>query len=338
MADVYSATVLQAARAWLKENNNKKFELRPVNTNIMAAFLRDREFTMPALSQIKEATTQTTTAMYYTKKDFTINTSKSNTPSGEKSGTSSVNLTWAQAGFAIDLPSKQYDGNEVARVKGFAMSLYNAEKTFWSSFDSTLLAYLVSNKTSVTSASGGGTASSGDFEVLNAEKDEFYNVLDAHMAQNDYAGEFMDIHDTYWKKYARHYAAQGAGNSENLSYQFFGFTTYSSNKIINASGDLSTHYVVPAGGIAILDWNEPANRRGDKLNDGSYLATYQSMFYPEITFDLFVKSAWGDTSSDGGTVQDKTETFEFTLNYSLNTQPFSESGRTAIHKYTIASS
>lgn len=337
MADVYNSTVLQAARAWLKENNNKKFELRPVNTNIMSAFLRDREFTIPALSDIKKATTQTTTTMYFKKKDFTINTSKSNTPSGEKSGTGSVNLTWAKAGFTIDLPSKQYDGNEVARTQGFAMSLFNAERTFWSSFDETLLAYLVSNKTTVTSASGGGTASSGDFEVLFADVDEFYGVVDAHMSQNDYDGEYLDIHDTYWKKYARHYAAQGAANATNLTYQFDGFTTYSSNKIINASGDLSTHYIVPAGGIAILDWNEPANRRGDMGANG-YLGTYQSMFYPEITFDLFVKEAWGDTSSDGGTVQDFTETYEFTMNYSINTQPFTESGRSAIHKYTIASS
>lgn len=337
MANVYASTVLQAARAWIKENNNKKFELRPVNTNIIEAFLRDREFTMPQLAQIKAATTQTTTAMYFTKKDFTINTSKTNTPSGEKSGTSSVNLTWATSGFAIDLPSKQYDGNEVARAQGFGMSLYNAERTFWSNFDSVLLAYLVANKTGVTSASGGGTASNGDFAILNAEADEFYGVVDAHMAQNDYNGEYMDVHDTYWKKWARSYAAQGAANSYNLSYQFDGFTTYSSNKIINASGDMSTHYVMPVGAVAMLDWNEPANRRGDKGANG-YLATYQSMFFPEITFDLFVTEKWGDTSSDGGTVQDFTLTYEMSLNYSLNTQPFTETDRTAIHKYTILAS
>jgi len=335
MANVYSPTVLQAARAWIKENNNKKFELRPVMTDIMSAFLKDRQFTIPNLADIKAATTQTTTAMYFTKKDFTINTTKTNTPTGEKSGTATVDLTWAKAGFAIDLPSKQYDGNEVARAKGFAMSLYNAERTFWSSFDETLLSYLVSNKTSTTAASGGGTATGGDFEIDNANVDEFYNIVDAHMNQNDFAPEYMDIHDTYWKKYARHYAAQGAANSTNLSYQFDGFTTFASNKIINASGDLTTHYIIPNGGIAIIDWNEPANRRGDN-GANAYLGTYQSLFYPEITFDLFVTEKWGDTSSDGGTVQDYTQTFEMTLNYSTNKQP--QTTGTPIFKYTVAAS
>ena len=338
MADVYSATVLQDARAWIKDENNKSFELRPVKTYILPAFLKDRQFTVPNLAEIKAATTQATKAMYFTKKDFTINSSKSNTPSGEKSGTAITTLSWSTKGFAIDLPSKQYDGNEVARMKGFAMSLYNAEKTFWASFDETLLAYLIANKTTVNDAAGGGTESGGDFIISNGEADEFYNVLDAHMAQNDFDGEILDVHDTYWKKYVRHYAAQGSGNSTNLSYQFSGFTTFSSNKIVNGTGVLSTHYIIPKGGVAILDWNEPANKRGDKLNDGSYLGLYQSLFYPEITFDLFVKSAWGDTSSDGGTVQDKTETFEFSLNYSVTTQPFTEAGRSAIMKYVVASS
>ncbi len=337
MADVYSSTVLQDARAFLKDDANKSFELRPVKTNILAAFLRERSFTIPNLAQIKKATTQATKAMYFTKKDFTINTSKSNTPSGEKSGTAITELTWAVKGFTVDLPSKQYDGNEVARQKGFAMSLYNAERTFWAAFDETLLAYLVANKSTVTSASGGGSASSGAFTINYAERDEFYNILDAHMAQNDYDGEILDIHDTYWMKFVRHYAAQGSGNSTNLSYQFHGFTTYASNKIIPASSQLSRHYVVPLYGVAILDWNNPANRRGDNGANG-YLGTFQSLFFPEITFDLFHKEAWGDTGSDGGEVQDFTETFEFSLNYSLTTQPFTESGRTAIMSYEIATS
>jgi len=338
MADVYSSTVLQAARAWLKDESNKKFELRPVKTDILSAFLKDRNFTIPNLGDIKKATTQTTTAMYFTSKDFTINTSKSNTPSGEKSGTASTDLTWAISGFTVDLPSKQYDGNEVARQKGFAMSLYNAEKTFWADFDETLLTYLIANKTTVNDATGGGTETSGDFEINYAERDEFYNILDAHMSMNDFGGETLDVHDTYWRKFVRYYAAQGASNAYNLSFQFDGFNTFSSNKITPGSGELSSHYIIPLNGIAIIDWNEPANRRGDQLNDGSYLGTYQSLFFPELTFDIFVKSAWGDTTLDGGSVQDKTETFEFSLNYALTTQPFTEAGRTAIMKYTVASS
>lgn len=339
MADVYSSTVLQDARSWLKDEDNKKFELRPVKTFILPAFLREREFTVTNLGDIKAATTQATKAMYFTKKDFTINTSKTNSPSGEKSGTSIVTLTWAIKGFTVDLPSKQYDGNEVARMQGFAMSLYNAEKTFWAKFDETLLAYLVANLSTVNDGSEkDGSFTTNTYTINYNAREQFYNIVDALMTMNDFGGEILDIHDTYWKKFVRHYAAQGAANDENLSYQFDGFTTYASNKIVPATSELTTHYIIPLHGVAIIDWNEPANVRRDTKGDGSYLGTYQSLFYPELTFDLFVTRAWGDTSSDGGSVQDLTDTFEFSLNYALTKQPFTEGGREAIYKYVVASS
>ena len=337
MANVYADTVLQDARAWIKEQENKRFELRPVISNIMEAYMRDREYTIPNLAQIKAATTQTTTAMYFKSKDFTIGSAKSNSPSGEKSGTGKLDLSWSTKTFVIDLPAKQYDGNEVNQAKGYAMSLYNAEKTFWSNFETVLAAHLAANISTKNSGTPGGTFASNVMTIANGDVDEFYNIVAAHMQQNDYEQNYLDIHDTFWLRYARLYAAQGAGNSTNLSFQFGGFNTYASNKITPGSGELSTHYIVPDGGLAIVDWNEPANRRGDKGANGE-LMTYQSLFYPDITFDVFVKEAWGDTHNDGGSVQDLTLTFEFALNYALCLQPFTESGRTAIHKYVVASS
>jgi len=84
MANVYADTVLLAARAWIKEQDNKAFELRPVVSNIIEAYLLDREYTIPNLAAIKAATTQTTTAMYFKDKTFTIGTAKSNTLSGQQ--------------------------------------------------------------------------------------------------------------------------------------------------------------------------------------------------------------------------------------------------------------
>ena len=337
MADVYADTVLQSARAWIKDQDNKAFELRPVISNIIEAYMLDREYTIPNLAAIKAATTQTTTAMYFDSKDFAIGTAKTNTPTGEKSGTTTADLTWATRTFIVDLPAKQYDGNEVDQAKGYAMSLYNAEKTFWSNFEELLLAHLVANLSTVNSADGysGGTFTTNDMAIALGDVDEFYNIVSPHMQLNDFKQDYLDIHDTMWLRQSRLYAAQGAGNSTNLSFQFNGFQTFASNKIIPASSDLSTHYIVPKNGLALLDWNEPANRRGKESFANGHLRTYQSMFFPQLTFDLFIKEAWGDTTFDGGTVQYPTLTMEFALNYSLCGQPFTEAGRTPIYKYTV---
>ena len=337
MANVYADTVLQSARAWIKEQDNKAFELRPVVSNIIEAYLLDREYTIPNLAEIKAATTQTTTAMYFKDKTFTIGSAKSNTPSGEKSGSGTADLTWAVKTFVVDLPAKQYDGNEVTQAKGYAMSLYNAEKTFWSNMESALLAHLVANLSTVNDADGyGGTFSTNKMVIAAADIDEFYNIVSPQMQMNDFPQDYLDIHDTMWLRYSRLYAAQGAGNSTNLSFQFGGFNTYASNKILPASSDYSTHYIVPKQGIAILDWNNPRNVMGTGAFANGYLTTYQSLFFPQLTFDVFIKESWGDTTADGGEVQDPTLTLEFALNYSLVTQPFTESGRTAIYKYTVS--
>jgi hypothetical protein len=219
------------------------------------------------------------------------------------------------------------------------MSLYNAEKTFWSNFESALLTHLIANLSTVNDADGyGGTFTTNTMSLASADIDEFYNIVAPQLQMNDFESEYLDIHDTMWLRYARLYAAQGAGNSTNLSFQFGGFNTYASNKILPGSAELTAHYIVPKGGIALVDWNEPANRRGESAFANGYLTTYQSLFFPELTFDVFIKESWGDTSDDGGTVQDPTLTLEFALNYALCTQPFTESGRTAVYKYVVANS
>lgn len=337
MADVYADTVLLNARAFINENQNKKFELRPAKNMVIDAFLRNREFTVPNLAAIKQATTQTTQFEYMKSLAFTIGTAKSNTPSGQKSGSGITSLVWATKTFVIDLPTKQYHGNEVSRDMGFAFSLWNAEKTFWSTMATAGLTYLAANKSTVNSGDGNdGTLGTGTMTIANADKEQFYGIVDGHMYLNNYAGPYIDIYSSYWQKYVRHYQNQGAANDENLQYQFGNFMFHPSNNLSAGTGNLAKHYIIPDGGIVMLDWNELANRNGQKMA-AVELTTVPSLFFPGIEFDLMIKESLGDTTADGGTVQDITLTFEFSLNYSFATQPFTESGRTAIHEYVITS-
>ena len=83
MANTYSDTVLREARLWQEDNIGQEFERRKELTKILPVFLAGQRF-IPDLENIKNATTQATAMMYLKSKDFTINTSKSCTPSGEK--------------------------------------------------------------------------------------------------------------------------------------------------------------------------------------------------------------------------------------------------------------
>ena len=126
MANSRASTVLQAARGFIKASNNKKFELRPEMTNILSGFMQDREFTIPNLADIKKAQIQVTTAMYKTRKAFTIGSSKTCSPSGETSGSGSVNLTWAQKSFTIQIQTKKYANNEIGLTTALANDIMEA--------------------------------------------------------------------------------------------------------------------------------------------------------------------------------------------------------------------
>lgn len=341
-ADAYSDTVLQAARAFIKDENNKKFQLRPTFTNILDVFKRDREYSIPNLAALRMADTQTTTAMYLKKKDFTIGTAKDCAPSGETSGSAKVDLTWATKTIKIVTNYKQHAGNEVSMARALANDLYNAEVSLWTSVDSALLTYLEANKSGVN-AGGSGTFLAGStdiMEITNTNKQYFYNLVTADMQKNNYSPSFLEVHDTMWTAEQRKYINQGAGNSVNTQFQFAGFEFFPSNLItpgvIGNGTYTSVHYIIPSGGVAILDWNDPLNRNGKQIGYQSW-GTFQSLLHPEFTLDLFKVTACGDTSSSGGGTQDYTETWELAFNYALAKQPVPTANETPIFKYGVLS-
>lgn len=335
--DVYADTVLQAARAFLKGDNNKKFQLRPTFTKIIEAFKRDREFTIPSLSSIRKADTQTTTALYLKKKDFTVGSTKSCAPVGQQSGSAKVDLTWTTKTVILKTNFKQHAGNEVSMARALANDLYNAEQSLWTAVDVDLLAYLEANKSGVNDGASGSFDTVNDImAITNTNKTFFYNLVTADMQMNDYSPEFFDVHDPMWSAYQRQYINQGAGNSVNTAFQFDGFIFLPSNLIIpGAIGSntyTSLHYIIPAGGVAIVDWNDPLNRAG-KVSGEKVWMTMQSLIHPEFTLDVYKTSDCADTSADGGSTQDFTEVWEISFTYAKAIQPLPVVGETPIFKY-----
>jgi len=338
-ANAYAETVLQDARAFIKADANKKFQLRPEFTKAMDIFLRDRDFTLPNLGTLRQATTQATTALYLKKKAFTVGTTKGCSPSGEQSGSGSVALTWGTKNVIIKTNFKQHAGNEVAQARALANDLYNAEVSLWTNIDQDLIDYLNTNRSGVN-AGGSGTfdAVNDIMAVTLANENYFYNLVTADMQKNNYSPSFLELHDTMWTAKQRQYVNQGAGNSANTAFQFAGFEFFPSNLItpgtIGGNTYTSLHYIVPAGGVAIVDWNDPLNR-ANKVSGEKSWTTMQSLLRPEFTFDVYKISDCADTSADGGGTQDFTETWEISFNYAKAVQPISVATETPIFKYGV---
>jgi hypothetical protein len=335
--NVYADTVLQEARAFIKDESNKKFQLKPEFTKAIELFVKDREFTLPNLAELRSATTRATKALYLKKKQFTVGTGKSCTPTGETSGSAAVTLSWANRNVKLVTNYKQFAGNEVAQARALANDLYNAEVSLWTAVDQILVDYLEANKSGVN-AGGSGTFNATDdiMEVAKARENFFYNLVTADMLKNNYNPEYLELHDTMWTAAQRQYVNQGGGNSVNTAFQFAGFEFFPSNLLTPDSGFDSVHYVVPTGGVAILDWNDPLNRSNAVSGEKAW-TTMQSILRPEFTFDVFKVTSCADTTSVGGGTQDLTETWEISLNFATAVQPVATTDETPIFKYGIKS-
>lgn len=346
-ANTYSDTTLQAARAFIKADNNKKFNLKPTLSNILPVFMKGREFTIPELNKIRSADTQTTSALYLKKGSFSTGTSKSCSPSGATAGSGKVDLTWATVNVVVKVSKKQHFGNQVGVDMALANNLYNAEQALWLELDTTLLAYLEANKSGVNL--GGSAAFDGNsfdsvhdiMPIEQAHKSTFYNLVQADMMKNNYNPTYLHVHDTMWLADRNYYGAQGPANSTNTAFQFTGIEDYASNLItpglIGGTTYESLHYFVPEGGVVLLDWNDPLNRAGEKQGDKAWF-TMQSILRPEFTFDVFKTTACADTTADGGSTQDAVDTYEISLNYAIAKQPIETANETPIFKYGVCGS
>jgi len=344
MADTYALTVLQEARRKLSDAANKKFEMRPEITKIKPVFDSGRKW-IPVgdLANLRESETRPTSIMYFQNADYTPATHKSCTPVGEVGATSKVALTWNQLVIPIKLQYKQHNGNEYKAAEVLQSLLWNLEKSMFlnpnTSLDAVLYAYLEANRTQVNAISAGGSfntwnAANFRVDVMQANKNRFYNFATPDMAMNNYSAPIWDVCNTSWLADYAHISNQGPNNSTNFSYQFSGYNVQNSNLVMPAGYYEAMHYLIPDGGVAIVFWNDKVNRDGKKSGNSTW-GTFQSMMYPDVTYDLFTVDGCADTTADGGGRQDYVITYEFTITYAIAMQPLSTSPETPIFGYGI---
>ncbi len=344
-ANVYADTVLLDAQAFISNEKNKKFQTRPEFTKVMPVFMKDREFTIPNLAALRLSDTRPTEAMYLKKKDFTITTTgKTCAPTGETSGSAKIAVTFTSFQFEIVSSFKQHAGNQVSAQLALANDLWNAENSLWfgaDGVDQYLLDYLETNKSGVNNGTSGTFDAVNDImAITNSNKNLFYNLVTADMQMNNYSPIYNEVHNTAWTADQRFYVNQGGGNSTNTAFQFDGFEFYPSNLltagVIGDNTYTSVHYVIPDGGVAILDWNDPLNRATKVQGDKSWY-TVESMVRPGFFFDVFKTETCADTTADGGSKQDSVTVWQFTLNIAVAKQPVPTALETTIYKYGVLS-
>lgn len=322
----FTPTALQDARTAIQ--TNKKFELRPILSKVTEAALKYRDQSVVNLAGVRKASTQTTTVLYNANTNYTVNSGgKSCTPTGTEGATSSVDLTWVTRDVKIFVDHKVHAGNELSMQEALNTALYNGEKSLWfytGGVDAYIVAWLETNKSSVNSGTIGSfdTYADDTMVIPNASINRFYGIVQTEMGENNFNPNYQDIYNTAWNYHRDYWVNQGAGNSANTEFQFDGFEFNPSNNVTASGYYGNIHYIVPTGGISLIDWseNDATGMSGKVVGDKKW-GSMNSLFYPNIKLDYLQYEQCVDSSARGGAVQDIQTVWEITLNFAMAKQP-----------------
>jgi len=335
----YASTVLQNAIAVMTDPANDK-EFRQEEYGALEAHLAHANMMSPDIAKVKQSSAQSDYMDYFKRDSQTVGSARTHSLTGAYGDTGSLNLSWTTYTREFTISVAQGDLNRYRDAQIYARQLKNTMIDLYEAIEDDAVSNLESNRNTVEGNRTGlatwhGTPSYTS-HVTNGNKANYYNYIKTDLRNDKYNGILQEIHTGNMNAYINEYAAQGAGNDTNTSFQFPGFEFHTSNSISNGSDFFATSYVVEQGGIAAIPWIPKHNVRGVHGHGEYDWFTVPDPFGKLGNLAVFSQSTAGSTSSSGGTVQDAITIFEISVDIAYVCTPLS-TGK-VIYKYGLNSS
>ena len=202
---------------------------------------------------------------------LTVKSVRSCTIADYESESALVTVVWTTYLVEISMVPSQYGFNDIEFQDDLRKKLRLAGNTLSLAIENSIDAKLDADKSVIYNSSLVGvgkkyTLVADTLQVLLADQDTFFNDVDVIMNKDDfYSDSMVIVGSTELKATVRHYANQGAANTENLSYQFGPFTYRFSNHVTNAAN--ATGYIWSPGSIGMLTRVDADSQRKSKAND-----------------------------------------------------------------------
>jgi hypothetical protein len=126
-------------------------------------------------------------------------------------------------------------------------------------------------------------------QVTQAQKNDFFNQLQAIMQEFDFYNTTHILGSTSLTPMVSRLSNQRTGNATNESFQFNlgDFEFHKSNRITNGAGVQATIYAIQEGNLAIVNRNNPNARAGFKIGGGDTPEIqWGTMMYPKLGMEV----------------------------------------------------
>ena len=180
-----------------------------------------------------------------------------------------VSLNFATYGWRFSMNPALYFNNLVKRQADFERKFNKYLLQFAADLDSACVAALEAAKNQLWTgvAPDYYAQAANALQVPQADKDDFYNQLEAIMNTMDFYDNIHVVASTKHMPMVRKLDNQGSSNATNLGFQMDlrGYRWWPSNRVTNASGKDSTLYAVQAGTCFIANRNDPDTMMGHDI-------------------------------------------------------------------------
>jgi len=201
-------------------------------------------------------------------KTVTIGNVRSCTIADDENTSKLVTLTFATLAFGFTMYPAMYENNDIKYQTDFTRKLKNYTNQLASVLDSAAIAALEAAKNQFWTGIAAYYPETADaLQVTNAQKNDYYNNVQAILETMDFYGVPHIISSTSGSPLVRRLAEQGAGNTTNEAWQLTPYEFHWTNRIPNAGGIASTQYIVQEGSVGYETRVDPDSRLGHSVGN-----------------------------------------------------------------------
>jgi hypothetical protein len=344
MADYVSSALLA-----FQSKINKRFnaaELREQQNPILRQALSYSDFIIGNVNDIKQSDKRAVYT-YYLKKTSAVNgTARSYAPTGTQADSGQVTLTWVTFSETLGINMQVGMDNVFDTMTLLDHQIMDKQRILRERIGAYIVGQLYAARTQASPATTttrnmtwNGTTFA--FENDASQANLFFENAASIMRQAKYYDRLDVVADPIVFKQARFNQFQGAGNAQNLAFQFSQYNPDGIMEHPTLGRDVAVNYnsgvalVLPTASFAVIPWIPKINRDGfgdyESYNGG--FGTLPDATGQALTYAVRAWAQKADTSAAGGTVQDIHIDMELSVDITFNTAPISVSGETAIYEF-----
>lgn len=248
--------------------------------------------------------------------DVVISNTRSCTVADSENTSKLVTLTFVTYSFGFTMTPSQHYNNDVAYEQDFQRKLEKYLLKFAATLDTAAVNKLNTDKNQYFPADllAYYSQSGNALQVADADKNDFYNNLEAIMNTMDYYDRINIIGSTSSKPLVNRLDAQGAGNGINEAFQLGGYAWNYTNRIVNNEGVSATVYAVPDGYVAVENRNDPDARAGSRVGTSKEWSEVQVPIVNMLMGSYYYEDCANKSALNAGTAhltRTKLEGFEW---------------------------